>query len=132
MFQNKNTVDKYFMDNWGITPIAYDMDNFTAPSNGKWISIQLLPYDRELIGLSPQHGRKLDYGIIRVRTYDVSATKSYLLAFEAQAFLECKQLDNGDGTQLDVDMGVGDGEGAVDLENGIFETTINFLVKKYN
>jgi len=132
MFQNKNTVDKFMLTNWQQTPIAFDLENFTMPSTKKWISVALIPYDRELIGLSPNHGRHLDYGIIRIRAYDVSATKSYLLAFNVQSVLECKMLDNSDGTQLMVDMGIGDGEGAVDLENGVFETTINFLVKKYN
>ena len=132
MFQNKNTIDKFMLDNWTLTPISFDMANFTVPQNKKWVSVQLIPYDRQLIGLSPSHGRKLDYGIIRVRTYDISATKAFLLAFGVQNILECVTMNNSDGTQLMVEMGIGDGEGATDMGNGVFRATMNFLVKKYN
>jgi len=132
MYQNKNTIDKYMLDNWHSTPIAFDMENFTMPSNKKWVSVALIPYDRELIGLSPQHGRKLDYALLRVRTYDVSVTKSYLLAYEMQTLLECKTLTNSDGTNLLIDLGVGDGDSTGDMGNNVFRTTLNFVVKKYN
>lgn len=132
MLQNKNTVDKYFQDNWTETPTQYDGTDFETPTDNKWVSVQLLPYDRELIGISPGGGRKLDYGIIRVRIYDVSPTLSYNLAYQIQAFLECRQLVNDDLTVLIVDMGISDGNGAVPLHNNIYETTIDFIVKKYN
>jgi hypothetical protein len=132
MFQNKNTIDRYFLDNWTATPIQFDAENFRVPDAKRWISVELIPYDSTWIGFGPPHGRKLEYGIIRVRTYGVSATKTYKLAYEVQAFLECQRLDNGDGTALEVDMGIGNGEGVEDLGNGIFETTLAFTVKKYN
>ena len=132
MLQNKNTVDKYFIDNWNLTPVSFDMENFTMPDDKRWIGVQLLPYDRQLVGFDGNEGRKLDYGLIRVRCYDTTATKSYNLAFEVQTMLECKKLVNTDGTELLVDLGISDGDGALDLENGVFRTQLDFKVKKYN
>jgi len=132
LLANKNTVDKYMIDNWTSTPIAFDLENFTMPSNKRWISVQLMQYDRELIGLAPQHGRKLDYGLIIVKVYDTSFTKSYLLVDEVIKMLECVTMLNSDGTQLLVGLGTPDASGYEDLQNGVFRTTINFEVKKYN
>jgi len=132
LLANKNTVDKYMIDNWTSTPIAFDLENFTMPSNKRWISVQLMQYDRELIGLGPQHGRKLDYGLIIVKVYDTSFTKSYLLVDEVIKMLECVTMSNSDGTQLMVGLGTPDASGYEDLQNGVFRTTINFEVKKYN
>ena len=128
LLANKNVIDKHFLDNWHSTAIAFDMENFTMPSTKKWVSVQLIVYDRELIGIAPQHGRKLDWGLIRVRCYDTSVTKSYLLANEIQNFLECTTL--ADGSM--VDLGIADAESGVPLDNGVFETTLNFVIKKYN
>ena len=132
LLANKNTVDKYMIDNWTSTPIAFDLENFTMPSTKRWISVQLMQYDRELIGLAPQHGRKLDYGLIIVKVYDTSFTKSYLLVDEVIKMLECVTMSNSDGTQLMVGLGTPDVNGYEDLQNGVFRTTINFKVKKYN
>ena len=132
LLANKNTVDKYMIDNWTSTPVAFDLENFTMPSNKRWISVQLMQYDRELIGLGPQHGRKLDYGLIIVKVYDTSFTKSYLLVDEVIKMLECVTMSNSDGTQLMVGLGTPDASGYEDLQNGVFRTTINFEVKKYN
>ena len=132
LLANKNTVDKYMIDNWTSTAIAFDLENFTMPSNKRWISVQLMQYDRELIGLAPQHGRKLDYGLIIVKVYDTSFTKSYLLVDEVIKMLECVTMSNSDGTQLMVGLGTPDASGYEDLQNGVFRTTINFEVKNYN
>ena len=132
LLANKNTVDKFMLDNWQSTPIAFDLENFTMPSTKKWVSVQLMQYDRELIGIAPQHGRKLDYGMIIVKVYDTSFTKSYLLASEVIKVLECVTMLNSDGTQLLVGIGVPDADGYFDNGNGVFKTTINFIVKKYN
>ena len=132
MLQNKNSVDKYFLDNWHTTPISFDLENFTMPADKKWIGVQLIPYDRKLIGFDGQHGRKIDYALIRVRCYDTTVTKSYNLAYQVQKMLECKTIPNADGTQLQVELGVGTGDGSLDMENSVFRTTLDFKVTKYN
>jgi hypothetical protein len=130
MYKDKPIVDKYFKDNWTDTEIAYDGANFSIPTDKRWIQIQLIPYDKE--SLSTSNGLKVDYGLIRVRCYDVSATMAYKLAYKVQEFLECKKLDTDDNKQLLIDMGIGDGNGAIPLDNGIYETQLDFIVKKYS
>ena len=132
MYANKSDIDKYFKDNWTLTPIQYDGAQFEIPADNSWISISLLPYDRELIGLDGGAGRKLDYGIIRVNCYDTSVTLCYDIAYEVQAFLECSEIPTTDGKKLLVDMGIADGQGSIPLDNGVYETQINFITKKYN
>jgi len=132
LLANKNTVDKFMLDNWHSTPISFDLENFTIPANKKWVSVRLTQEYRELIGLAPQHGRKMDTGNICIKVYDTSFTKSYLLAEEVINLLECVTMLNSDGSQLLVGIGIPDGSGYEDVGNGIFRTTINFIVKKYN
>jgi len=131
LLDDKPVIDKHFQSGWTDTQIVYD--GMLSDIEGKeWINIQLLPYDRELIGTAPQHGRKLDHGIIKVLCYSDSATMAYKLAKKVVDFLECAELPTPSGQPIYVEEGKPDGNGAVPLDNGIYETMINFIVKKYN
>jgi len=117
----KEAVDSYFEDNWTSTPVQYEGTDFGTPVTHKWISLQMLPYDRDTYAYDGANGRKRSYQLIRVRCYDVSPTLAFTLAQEVQAFFECVTLDT-----LKVGIGTGDGNGAVDLNNDIYEVTLNF------
>jgi len=129
IFGNKSDVDKYFKDNWTLTPIQYDGANFVTPLDNKWVSISLNPYDRELIGMDGHKGRKLDYAYIRVNCYDTSTTLCYNLANEVQKFLECIEIPTADNPLM-VGLGIADGNGAIPLDNGVFFTQLDFMTKK--
>ena len=129
MLIDKYIIDKYFKDNWGLTPIHYDGANFTMPTDGKWIHVMLIPFDRQ--SLSTANGLKVDYALIRVNCYDKSVTKCYNLAEKVQQFLECKKIPTNDRKEILVDMGISDGQGATPLHNGIFETQLDFTARKY-
>lgn len=127
MLASKAIVDKYFQDNWVLTPIQYDGVDFTTPADNKWVSVQLIPLDRQITGFDgTDSGTKTDLGIIRIRTYDVSVTLSMLLANEVLQFLECITISD-----LRVGVGVADGNGALALGNDVFEVTVDFDTRKY-
>ena len=123
IFQTKPLIDKYFKDNWTKTPIQYDGADFEAKTTS-WISVALVPMDRQITSFDGQDGRKSEEGIIRVRCYDTSATKVYSLNFDVLTLLECKEFDG-----LRVGVGTPDGSGAVPLDNGVYESQIDFIVK---
>jgi len=131
MYGYKGDLDGYFMSNWQMTPIQFDGASFSVPNGNRWISIKLIPLTRDLIGIAPQHGRKKDMAQLQVLCYDVSATLSYELCREVRDFIECKEIDTRDNTKLLVDVGEGDGNGAVPLDNGIYETMIQFDITHY-
>ncbi len=132
LLNDKNVIDKYFLDYWAETPVSYDGVHFEMPSTGRWVHVELLPYDRQAYAFGAGDARKVDYAIIRVRAYGHSPTLSFKLGALVQVFLECKILTADDNNELSIDMGIGDGNGAVPLDNGIFSTQIDFIVKKYN
>ena len=132
MFNDKNVIDKYFQDNWTETPISFDGVGFDIPTDNKWVSVAMVVYDRSLYAISPQHGRKLDYGKIIVRCYDISPTLVMKLCAKVQEFLECHTIIADDGKEILVDMGISDDLGVVNLDNGIFEVQLGFKIKKYN
>ena len=129
MLEDKHIVDKYFQDNWTGTPIQYDGANFKMPVDGKWISVRLVPYDRQ--SLSANNGLKVDYALIRVFCYDTSVTKCYNLGKQVQDFLECKKIPTDTASELIVEVAVPNGDGATPLHNSIYETVLNFTVRKY-
>ena len=131
MFKHKSDIDKYFKDKWTATDIQYDGAKFNVPKSNKWISLKLLPYDREIIGYGGIKTRRADYANLQVLCYDTSATLCYNLASEVQKFLECKDITAVDGALLHIDLGIGDGNGAIPLDNGIYETMISFKVTNY-
>ena len=132
MFNDKNVIDKYFMDNWTDTPISYEGVPFSHPKDGKWIHVAFLVYDRQVYGMDGRTGRKKDWGKIVVRCYDSSPTLSMRLANKVQLFLECIAITADDGNDIMIDMGISDEFGAVDLDNGIFEVQLSFKCIKYN
>lgn len=131
MFKYKKDIDRYFMENWHNSAIQFDGASFNMPQNNRWISVKLIPLQRDLIGMDGQGGRKSSTLQLQVLCYDTSATQSYALAQEVMEWLECREIDAGNGTKLKVGLAEGDGNGAVPLENGIYETMIQFDIINY-
>ena len=129
MLEDKHIIDKHFQYNWAATPIQYDGANFTAPQDGRWISVRLIPYDRQ--SMSANHGLKVDYALIKVYCYDTSTTKCYNLARAVQTFLECKNIPTDTRNEIIVGVGVPSGDGATPLDNSVYETVLDFTVRKY-
>lgn len=122
----KQAVDKYFNDNWIETPIQFETADFSYPDSKKWISIKYIPYDRVLYGMDGDTGRKTTSTTVVIRCFDTTSTLAYDLAILVQAFFECETIDS-----LKVGLGIGDGNSAVDLENGCFQVTLNFDTINY-
>ncbi len=124
LYDLKPELDRYFDTNWASTPVQYDGVRFEKPDYNKWISVQLVPVSR--IDATFGDGVDEERGIVKVYCYDNSPTLVYKLASEVLNFLEITAI--GDAF---VDMGQSDGNGAVPLHDGIYETLINFSVQ-YN
>jgi len=119
IFNHKVDIDKYMEANWTFTPVQYDGIRFEHPANGRWISLQLVPYDSidEAIGT----GVQTDRGTLLVRCYGRSATESFKLANGITEFISNKEIAGAV-----YDRGKGDGLGAVSLENDIYQTVVMF------
>lgn len=120
-------VNDYFLNNWTATPIQIEGVDFITPTAKKWISISILPYDREAYAYDGDKGRKKQYVLVAIRCYDITPTLSHLLAQEVQSFFECVTLEE----TLAVGLGIGDGNGAVNLGNAVYQVTLNFDTINY-
>jgi len=132
LYADKSAIDKYFKDNWDKTPILLDGSKIDTPNDGKWIATKIVLNNREQISFGASGSRTMDEGEIVVDCYDKSPTKCYNLAYEVQKFLECKIILGNDGKEILVGLGISDGNGALPLHNGIYETRLKFTIKKYN
>ena len=129
MVQNVITLETHFKDNWTLTPIQYEGDNFKAPV-GPWISLVFVPVDREIYAYDGADGRAKDLMLMRVYSYDKTPTKAMALSDEVKAFIECYEYDSAR-----VGLGLPDvtgNSGVMSLENNIFESAIMFQVTNYN
>jgi len=121
LYEYKSVLDKHFQANWMRSPIQYDGIRFEPPDSMKWISLKFVPAARESLSLA---GLKRDTATLQVLCYDTSVTKAYQLAAEVGKQFECTQVQD-----CYIKEAVPDGEGAIPLHNGIYETTVTFEVE---
>ncbi len=121
LYAYKEKVDQYFNDNWITTPIQYDGIRFDKPSDGIWISVQLVPYARESDTFGG--GGNFNRGLVKVFAYSTSVTLSFQLAQSLQVFLDEVSID-----EAFINIGVPDGNGAIHLQDGVYETLTNFEI----
>lgn len=129
MHSLKEQLEIYFNENWVLTPVQYQGARFDQPTDKTWIYISFVPIDRAVYGFDGGNGRKMDTAMLRVSSYSSNPLKSLEIDDAVRAFLECWELPFND---CQVQEGVPDGLGIVDLGNGMFETISNYLMNSYN
>lgn len=122
----KKEIDTFFKNNWTETPIQYEGADFKYPTDKSWISLSYAPYDRNIYAYNGETGRKRTYTTVIVRCFDVNPTFCFDLVNKIQAMFECQTI----GT-IKVGVGMGDGNGAIDNENGTFQLSANFDTINY-
>ena len=123
----KATVEQYFLDNWTDTPIDWAGQAFSVPTDREYISLQFIPFDRTNYAFDSTNGIQKDDTILKVRSYSNNPQKSYQIQDKVIAFLEGKQFGN-----TYYRIAKPDGNGAVDMENNIHETTTKFITDTWN
>lgn len=115
------SINKYFNDNWMSTPVQYEGIRFESPADGEWISISLHPYERE----EQTFGNNVTFenGLLKIFSYSTSSTLAYKLAQEVSLFIEETFID-----EAFIGVGKGDSNGAIPLDNNIYEVLTLFEV----
>ena len=126
LLNTKKEIDKFFLNGWTETPIQFEGTKFEDTDARRWISLQTIPYDRELKGFDGGTGRKITHYTEVVRCFAPNALKSFELAQQVLNFFECVRLGS-----IAVKTGIGDGNGAIDLENNLFQLSVNFDIIEY-
>ncbi len=121
LFEYKAKIDEYFGTNWVLTPFFIDGARYEKPPNNQYITLQLIPNERE--SLTNSNNIIDESGIIKIFCYAESATLAYKLASEVQKFLELQTIEGAN-----IYEGRGDGNGAVHLKDGVYETLLLFKI----
>lgn len=123
----KKAVETYFNDDWTSTPLQFQ--GSALPDTDTFIYIVFVPIDRSVYGIGNNKGRKKDTVMIRVSSYSSNPLRSLEIDDAVRDFFECWEVPNIDAQ---VQSGVPDGLGIVDLGNGMFETISNYMIDSYN
>lgn len=123
----KSTVEQFFLDNWIDSPIDWNGEDFEVPTDKEYISLQFIPFDRNKYAFDGTNGRSKDDTMLKVRSYSNNPQKSFQLQDKVILFLEDQQFGN-----TYYRIAKPDGNGAVDFENDIYETTTNFITDTWN
>ena len=125
MLNTKKIIDTYFASSWVHGDIQFEGTVIPLPSK-PFIATSFTKIDRSIIGFGGDKTSKRDTGMYTVRCYADSPTTVYDLEALVLDFLECKEL-NG----VSVGVGVAQGNGAINLDNGLWETTTNFKTQNF-
>ena len=118
LFEFQSVLNKHFDANFSLCPVEYEGIRFNTPADREWISLHFLPEDAD-------EGK--ENGLVRVICYSSSATLAFSLAADVKKF-----LDNAFIEGVDIGVGRGDGLGAINLENGIWQTVLLFDIMAVN
>jgi len=117
----------YFTTNWTDTDIELPDTEFDYDGLDTYISIDFAPTVNDYTGMDgTSTGRIASYGLYSVYCYHKKLKLALDLADDIKTFF------NGIELPKDIHVGIGQDKPAIDLENGFFESKVNFELKQYS
>lgn len=117
----------FFKNNWTDTTIQYQDTTFDYNGLTSWVSIKFFPTVNEKIGMDgTSSGRVASFGLCSIFCYHKKQKLSMKLADDVKAFFNGKELP------LDIRVDIGQDKSTIDLDNGFYETRVNFEIAQYS
>jgi hypothetical protein len=117
----KKDVETFIIDNWSSTPIFFDSATITG---NEAIHISFVPFNRSSY---TQNSRSIDETLLKIRFYAANTLACVRLIDEMNLLMDC--YSEGNTYSL---VGSPDGLGAQNVQSGILELTMNYVLKTYN
>ena len=108
-------INRHFGENFHDAPVEFEGVYFEMPQSKEWIR---LDFAHEAAT------QESETGVLRVLCFSTSPTLAYLLADKVKSFLDYTEI----GSAI-FGIGKGDGLGAVDYKNEIYQTAVLFDIE---